>query len=256
MSLLTVDDLCVSYGAIEAINGVDLEVRPGEAVAVLGANGAGKSTLLRTLAGLVRARSGQATFADEPVLGKRPAAIARSGLSLVPEGRQVFGRLTVMENLSLGAGVNGDRAAAPARIEEALDLFPRLRERARQFGGTLSGGEQQMLAIARALVGRPRLLMLDEPSMGLAPLLVRTNFDALGEIREHVSLLLVEQNVTSALALADRVYVLEMGRVVTSARASEIDSEALRAAYLGEGGPSTAAAPPASRDWNTTGGKT
>jgi len=256
MSLLTVDDLRVSYGAIEAIKGVDLEVRAGEAVAVLGANGAGKSTLLRTLAGLVRARSGQATFADEPVLGKRPAAIARSGLSLVPEGRQVFARLTVMENLALGAGVHVDRATAPARIEEALDLFPRLRERARQFAGTLSGGEQQMLAIARALVGRPRLLMLDEPSMGLAPLMVSTIFDALGEIRGQVSLLLVEQNVTSALALADRVYVLEMGQVVTSAGASEIDSEALRAAYLGEGGPSTAGTPSASPDWNTTGGKT
>jgi branched-chain amino acid transport system ATP-binding protein len=233
VSLLEVRDLVTAYGGIEALHGISFHVEEGEIVALLGANGAGKTTALRTISGLLRPRAGEVRFAGERI-DLRPAhEIVRRGLTQVPEGRWIFTLMTVDENLRLGA-------YAETRVpREALDrvftLFPRLAERRSQLAGTLSGGEQQMLAMARALMTRPRLLLLDEPSMGLAPVLVRAIFHTIAEInREGTTILLVEQNANAALGLARRAYVLENGRVALEGPGADLArNEAVRRAYLG-----------------------
>jgi branched-chain amino acid transport system ATP-binding protein len=235
VSLLVVRGLEVRYGGIRAVKGIDLEVRAGEVVSLIGANGAGKSTTLRALAGLVPVAAGQALFDAVPLAGVPTHRRVGRGLALVPEGRGVFARLTVEENLLMGAYARADRPAMRQDLERAYALFPRLGERRSQTAGTLSGGEQQMLAIGRALMGRPRLLMLDEPSLGLAPLLVEKIFGTLQAVAaEGVTLLLVEQNARRALELADRAYVLESGRVaLTGDAASLLADPRVRTAYLG-----------------------
>jgi branched-chain amino acid transport system ATP-binding protein len=215
MPLLCVTDLEAGYGPIRALDGVSLDVEPGELVSIIGANGAGKSTLLMAISGIVPARRGTIEFAGRPLAGLAPHEIVRLGVSQVPEGRRIFPRLTVRENLELCGFMRDDRGQLSRDLEEACGLFPLLGERMGQLGGTLSGGEQQMLAIARALMARPTLLLLDEPSLGLAPKLVAELMATLAALhRDGLSLLLVEQNATAALAIADRAVVLETGRVV------------------------------------------
>lgn len=236
MSLLEVRDLHVNYGAISVLHGVSLRVAPREIVTLIGANGAGKSTTLRTLSGLVRARAGAVVFDGQPIANLPPHEIVRMGLGHVPEGRMVFANLSVHENLMMGAYLQKDRAVIAGELEYVFTLFPRLKERERQIAGTLSGGEQQMLAIGRALMGRPRFLMLDEPSLGIAPLLVKAIFQKITEINRErgITVLLVEQNANLALEVAHRGYVMETGRITL-----QNDSAALRAdpqvrgAYLG-----------------------
>ena len=236
--MLRVRNLDVSYGPVAALRRVSLHVDPGEVVALIGANGAGKTTLLRTLAGLTPARGGEVLFRGDPALGLRPERMVERGCSLVPEGRQVFATLPVRENLLIGGSVRvrrGERRAVEQDLERIYGLFPRLRERERQLAGTLSGGEQQMLAIGRALMARPVLVMLDEPSMGLAPLVVKDILSTVERIAaEGVTVLLVEQNARSALRIARRGYVLENGRVVLEGPSEELlqDREVQRA-YLG-----------------------
>ena len=236
MGLLEVRDLHVAYGKVEVLRGVSLEVGASEIVALLGANGAGKTTTLRALSGLLRPRSGQVTL-DGARIDTLPAhRIVARGIGHVPEGRRIFGPLTVEENLRLsGYLIRRDAAELARRIEQMFALFPRLAERRAQLAGTLSGGEQQMLAIARALVPRPRLMVLDEPSMGLAPKLVRAIFSIIAGIRaEGMSILVVEQNARQALRIADRAYVLESGQIALSGAARELaDDPRIRAAYLG-----------------------
>ncbi|MFB7760356.1 ABC transporter ATP-binding protein [Streptomyces xiamenensis] len=233
-ALLELRDLHVFYGAIEALKGVELTVAEGEVVALLGANGAGKSTTLKTASGMLKPRSGEVMLRGERVDGIPSHELVKFGIGHVPEGRRVFARMTVLENLQMGA--YRLRRPDPADLDRVFTLFPRLAERRKQVAGTLSGGEQQMLAIGRALMGKPELLLLDEPSMGLAPLIVQQIFDILREINEQgTTLLLVEQNASQALQLADRGYVLETGAVVMSDEASELLSHPrVRAAYLGE----------------------
>jgi branched-chain amino acid transport system ATP-binding protein len=234
--VLTVEGLVVAYGAVEALHGVDLEVREGEIVTLIGANGAGKTTTLRAVSGLAAARAGTVTFLGEPLARVPAHRLVARGLSHVPEGRRIFTGLTVRENLDLGAYAVRGRAETARRLERVLALFPRLRERLAQSGGTLSGGEQQMLAIGRALMARPRLLLLDEPSLGLAPILVQEIVREIARINreEGTAILLVEQNATMALSIAARGYVLETGRVVLSGAASSLLADpAVRAAYLG-----------------------
>ncbi|MBC7807401.1 MAG: ABC transporter ATP-binding protein [Akkermansiaceae bacterium] len=235
--LLSLSDLDVYYGAIHALRGVSLTVDPGEIVTLIGANGAGKSTLLRTTSGLVRAKSGSVQFMDEDVTKRDPAYIVSKRLVHCPEGRRIFSNMTVRENLELGAYLRNDKVGIAQDIEHALDLFPRLRERIAQSAGTLSGGEQQMLAIGRALMTKPKLLMLDEPSLGLAPNLVREIFRIVQKINEEgVAVLLVEQNANQALAVAHRAYVLETGAIHLSGNAADLRNDPqVRAAYLGEG---------------------
>jgi branched-chain amino acid transport system ATP-binding protein len=234
--LLEVDGLHAGYGQTEVLHGISLEVAEGEIVALLGSNGAGKTTALRTISGLHRAGRGRIAFASADITRVPGHRLVAMGLAHVPEGRRIFPGLTVEENLTLGGY---SRRSAPGyvrrRREEAFELFPRLRERRSQLGGTLSGGEQQMLAIARALMTEPKLLALDEPSMGLAPALVRTIFARLREIRSRgTAVLLVEQNARQALRLADRAYVLETGRIALSGPARELASDPrIQAAYLG-----------------------
>jgi len=237
MTLLSVSGLQAGYGPIEALHGVDLTVGAGEIVTLIGANGAGKSTLLMTICGRPRARNGAILFDRRDITRLPTFEIVRLGLAQVPEGRRIFPRLTVLENLQLGATI-----AAPEHFENDLDraftLFPILRERRLQRGGTLSGGEQQMLAIARALMSRPRLLLLDEPSLGLAPLVVKRIFEVIGEINrtQGVTILLVEQNAYHALRLAHRGYVMQNGRIVLSGTGTELlANRDVRSAYL-EGG--------------------
>ncbi len=234
MSLLSLSQVEVHYGGIRALKGVSMEVRAGELVALIGANGAGKTTTLRAIAGLARATGG-IRFDGQSLLGQAPHAIARSGIALVPEGRGVFAQLTVDENLAMGAYSRGDRAAIEKDREHVLSLFPRLAERLTQTAGTLSGGEQQMLAIGRALLSRPRLLLLDEPSMGLAPLLVDRIFEVIRRVSaEGVTMLLVEQNANLALEVASRAYVLENGEVSISGSAADLlGNPKVQAAYLG-----------------------
>lgn len=234
MSLLRLSQVEVHYGGIRALKGIDLEVGSGELVALIGANGAGKTTTLRAIAGLVRA-TGEITFEGEALSGKPPHAIARAGVALVPEGRGVFAQLTVEENLAMGAYARSDREAIARDRAHVLELFPRLAERLAQAAGTLSGGEQQMLAIGRALLSRPRLLLLDEPSMGLAPLLVERIFEVIRRVSaEGVTILLVEQNAHLALEVASRAYVLENGEVAIAGRAAELlGNPQVQAAYLG-----------------------
>ncbi len=236
MSLLAIDDLRVSYGEIEALRGVSLSVEAGEVVTILGANGAGKTTLMRAVSGLLGKRGGQIAFDGQDITRAGADRIVRLGVTQAPEGRRVFGTLSVLENLRLG-GFTRPGAEVRASIEQAYEMFPRLRERSAQLAGTLSGGEQQMLAIARALVGRPKLLLLDEPSLGLAPIIVQAIFRSLRQIADSgVTILLVEQNARSALKLADRGYVLEVGRIVLDGRADTLlASPEVQAAYLGKG---------------------
>ena len=235
--LLDVRDVHVAYGAgVLALQGVSLQVRPGEIVALVGANGAGKTTLLKTIAGLVPARSGDIRFAGGTIADVEAPDRIRLGLALVPEGRRLFSRLTVADNLSLGTFTNGDPTHRREMLDRIYTLFPILRERARQRAGTLSGGEGQMLAIARALMSRPRFLMLDEPSLGIMPRLVDSILEALAQLHraEGLAMFLVEQNVPAALELATRGYVLQTGRVVLEGSSRELlDSELVRKAYLG-----------------------
>jgi branched-chain amino acid transport system ATP-binding protein len=234
-TMLAIDDIHVYYGNIAAVKGLTLAVNKGEIVTLLGSNGAGKSTTLRTISGLLRPRKGSVTFEGRRVDGVPAHDVVKLGIAQSPEGRRIFPRLTVSENLDLGAFLRKDRAGIAADKENALELFPRLRERISQKAGTMSGGEQQMLAVARALMARPSLLLLDEPSMGLAPVLVDLIFDTITRIREQgTTVLLVEQNALAALRVADRAYVLEYGALKLSGPAADLarDPEIVRA-YLG-----------------------
>jgi branched-chain amino acid transport system ATP-binding protein len=234
-TLLDVREVVAGYGGITAVNGITLEVNEGEIVTLIGANGAGKSTTLRTISGLVRTRFGTISFRGRPIDRMAAHQIVALGISHVPEGRGIFARQTVLENLKLGAFLRGSDDIAPD-IERAFTLFPRLKERANQAGGTLSGGEQQMLAIGRALMAHPKLLLMDEPSMGLSPILVETIFNTIREIRDQgATILLVEQNAAMALEVADRAYVLESGVISLSGTGVELArNDAVRRSYLGE----------------------
>ena len=235
-TLLRVEDLHVSYGSIAALNGVSISVEQGELVAIIGPNGAGKSTLLRTIAGLNTPRQGKLLMRETSIAGRSPERLVAQGITLVPEGRHIFGSLTVDENLRLGAVTRVDgKAAVKADRDRMLALFPILAQRLRQRAGQLSGGEQQMLAIARALMAAPKLLLLDEPSLGLAPLVVRALYETIGTLRASgLTLLLVEQSIQLALNSADRVYVLQTGRIAVSGRPQELRSmRDLHQAYFG-----------------------
>jgi branched-chain amino acid transport system ATP-binding protein len=235
MNLLDIDALEVRYGHIQALKGISLNVAEGEIVTLLGANGAGKTTLMRTISGLLRPHAGEMRFRGERIVGVGADRIVRLGISQVPEGRRVFPTLTVAENLTLG-GYTRPPAEAAQSLAQVLAMFPRLKERGRQLAGTLSGGEQQMLAIGRALMSKPRLLLLDEPSLGLAPIIVRDIFRSLRRIRQQgMTLLLVEQNARMALKLADRGYVLETGRIALQGESRELlASPEVQATYLGK----------------------
>lgn len=232
--MLKIDNLKVNYGGIEAVKGISFEVEEGSIVTLIGANGAGKSTTLRTIAGLVSPRSGTVSFMGENITGKQAHQIVSKGITLVPEGRRVFPDLTVLENLKVGAYLRKDNLDEDIRW--VYDLFPRLEERSWQAAGTLSGGEQQMLAVGRALMSRPKLMMMDEPSLGLAPLVVKGIFDIIKEInKQGVTILLIEQNANMALHTADMGYVLETGRITLSGPGKELlKDEAVKRAYLGK----------------------
>lgn len=232
--MLKVDNIDVYYGAIHAIRNVSFEVSEGEIVTLIGANGAGKSTILKTVSGILTPKTGTVTFMDKKLNGTPAYMVTRMGLSHVPEGRRIFQQLSVEENLEMG-GFTRNKDEIPALIEHVYDKFPRLRERHTQIAGTLSGGEQQMLAIGRALMSKPHLMMLDEPSMGLAPILVEQIFEIIKELNESgVTILLVEQNANMALKIADRGYVLESGKIVLSGTGEELmASDAVKKAYLG-----------------------
>jgi len=236
VTLLALDDLHVYYGAIHALRGVSLQVEAGKIVTLIGANGAGKSTTLNTVSGLHRPRQGTVHLEDEDLTAVPPHEIVLRGVIQVPEGRRVFGRLTVLENLEMGAFTRTDRRDIEDGLERTFALFPRLKERRTQVAGTLSGGEQQMLAIGRALMARPRLLLMDEPSMGLAPILVEQIFEAIQDInRQGTTILLVEQNAYMALNIAHLGYVLQTGNIVLSGPAAELQANAeVKRAYLGE----------------------
>ncbi|MCF7623673.1 MULTISPECIES: ABC transporter ATP-binding protein [Bacillaceae] len=233
--MLKIEDINVYYGNIQALKGVSMEINEGEIVTLIGANGAGKSTLLKTISGLLKPKQGKVLFEGDSIGGKAAQAIVKLGISHVPEGRRVFANMTVAENLELGAYLRKDKEGIHKDMEKVYELFPRLLERIRQQAGTLSGGEQQMLAMGRALMAKPRLLLLDEPSMGLAPLLVKQIFNIIQEISESgTTILLVEQNANLALSIADRAYVVETGRIVLSGNAEELtSSEEIKMAYLG-----------------------
>jgi len=234
-TMLKVEDINVYYGAIHAIKGISLEVNEGEIVTLIGANGAGKSTILRTISGLLKPKTGKIDFEGQNIAGIAAQHIVKSGISQVPEGRRIFANMTVMENLDLGAYVRSDKAGIQEDLEMVFARFPRLEERKTQEAGTLSGGEQQMLAMGRALMSRPRLLLLDEPSMGLAPLLIKEIFSIIQDINKTgTTVLLVEQNANMALSIANRAYVLETGRITLAGPAKDLAaSEAVRKAYLG-----------------------
>ena len=232
--MLNVENLNVYYGSIHAIQGVSFQVNKGEIVTLIGANGAGKSTTLNTVSGLLRSKTGSITFNGESISTTAPHLVVRKGIVHVPEGRRIFAQLTVEENLEMGAYTRPGKELDDS-MADVYDRFPRLKERRRQVAGTLSGGEQQMLAIGRALVGKPQLLMLDEPSMGLAPIIVEQVFSIIQEIHKSgVTILLVEQNARMALSVADRGYVLETGRIALSGTGAELlDNDSVRKAYLG-----------------------
>ncbi len=232
-AVLQIKDLMVSYGGIEAVRGISFDVRAGEIVTLIGANGAGKSSTLRTISGLVKPKSGSVIFEGEDITGKDSTAIVSRGLMMVPEGRRIFPNLTVLENLRIGAYLRNDDLEED--IETVYGYFPRLRERSWQEGGTLSGGEQQMLAVGRALMGRPKLLMMDEPSLGLAPIVVQGIFDIIQRINEAgTTVLLIEQNANMALHVAHRAYVIENGRISMEGTGKELlEDEKVKAAYLG-----------------------
>ena len=233
--MLKSDDINVYYGAIHAIKGISLTVNQGEIVTLIGANGAGKSTTLRTISGLLKPKTGSITFQGQDIAGTPAHKIVGLGISQVPEGRRIFTEMTVMENLDLGAFIRKDKDGIAADKKRVFELFPRLEERQDQVAGTLSGGEQQMLAMGRALMSRPKLLLLDEPSMGLAPLLIKEIFSIIEDINKSgTTVLLVEQNANMALSIANRAYVLETGRITLSGDAKKLAaSEDVRKAYLG-----------------------
>lgn len=233
--MLKVDNISVFYGNIQAIKGISLEVNEGEIVTLIGANGAGKSTLLKTLSGLLKPKEGTIQYLGNNISGKPVQDIVKAGISHVPEGRRVFSNMTVEENLELGAYLRNDKHEIRKDFEKVYELFPRLKERSKQMSGTLSGGEQQMLAMGRAIMARPKLLLLDEPSMGLAPLFVKTIFQIIQEInRNGTTILLVEQNAHMAISIANRAYVIETGKVVISGTANELkESDQIKQAYLG-----------------------
>jgi len=233
-TILSVKDLHVSYGAIKAVRGISFDINEGEIVTLIGANGAGKSSTLNTISGLIKAESGQIDFKGESLLGTKPHKIVEKGLALCPEGRHVFTQLTSDENLDMGGYTRTDAENAET-IEKVYDHFPRLKERKSQLAGTMSGGEQQMLAIGRALMSKPQLLMLDEPSMGLAPILVQEIFDIIKELNEAgTTILLVEQNASMALSIADRGYVLETGTISKTGTGQDLlHDDDVRKAYLG-----------------------
>ena len=234
--MLKIDELKVSYGGIEAVKGISFEVPDGQIVTLIGANGAGKSTTLRTIAGLVQPAGGRIHFQAEDITALSPDRIVSKGITLVPEGRRVFPDLTVLENLRVGAYLRKDREQIEHDLNWVYELFPRLKERSWQAAGTLSGGEQQMLAVGRALMSRPKLIMMDEPSLGLAPLIVKGIFDIIKEInRMGVTVLLIEQNANMALKIADIGYVLETGKITLTGPGSELlSNEAVKKAYLGK----------------------
>ncbi len=233
--MLKIENLQVYYGAIHAIQGINFSLEKGEIVALIGANGAGKSTTLNTISGILRPREGKVLFQGQEIQQVAPQEIVRTGVIQVPEGRKIFSRMMVWENLEMGAYTQTDRAVINRDIEEAFERFPRLKERRNQISGTLSGGEQQMLAIARGLMAHPTLLLLDEPSMGLSPILVEQIFDIIQDINEQgTSILLVEQNAQMALAIADRAYVLETGKIVMEGTGDHLLEDAsVIEAYLG-----------------------
>ncbi len=235
MTMLKVDNINVYYGAIHALKGISVEVNQGEIVTLIGANGAGKSTTLRTVSGLLKPKSGQIVFEGQNIAGMAAQNIVKLGISQVPEGRRVFANMSVLENLELGAYLRSDSKEIKDDMDTVFARFPRLAERRSQLAGTLSGGEQQMLAMGRALMSRPRILLLDEPSMGLAPLLVKEIFSIIKDINETgTTILLVEQNAHMALSIANKAYVLETGRITLSGDAKELaESEEIRKAYLG-----------------------
>ena len=233
--MLKIDNLHVSYGGIRALQGVSLEVPDGKIVTLIGANGAGKSTTLRTISGLVKADSGSVTYEGQELLGMPINKILEKGIAMVPEGRRVFTNLSVVENLKVGAYLRSDKAQIEKDLEWVYELFPRLKERSWQMAGTLSGGEQQMLAVARALMSKPKVIMMDEPSLGLAPLVVKGIFDIIRQINDQgVTVLLIEQNANMALKTADFAYVLETGRITLTGTGRELlVNEAVKKAYLG-----------------------
>jgi len=236
--VLSVKNVHTRYGAIKALRGISLDVGEGEMVALIGINGAGKSTTLATIAGVMRPTEGSIAFLGESIVGRTPEAIARKGISLVPEGREILASLTVEENLRLGAFVRNNRREYLQDLEDNFALFPILKERFHQMGGTLSGGEQQQLAIARALMSHPKLLMLDEPSLGLAPLIVDQIFDLIKSLHQRgVTILLVEQNVERTLDIVDRAYLLNTGTIQTSGSAKQVRSQVdIEGVYLGDSG--------------------
>ena len=234
--MLKIQDLRVSYGGIQALRGISLEVPDGKIVTLIGANGAGKSTTLRTIAGLVPAQSGQIFLQDEKITNLSSDRIVSKGITLVPEGRRVFPDMTVLENLKIGAYLRRDRPEMEKDLQWVYDLFPRLKERSWQAAGTLSGGEQQMLAVGRALMSRPKIMMMDEPSLGLAPIVVQGIFEIIREInRQGVTILLIEQNANMALKVADQAYVMETGRITRQGTGQELlNDESIKEAYLGK----------------------
>ena len=233
-NILEIRDLSVSYGGINAVKDIDLDVPEGQIVTLIGANGAGKSTILRTISGLVKTKTGSVTYEGKELLGKSPDYIVSQGVTLVPEGRRVFTDLTVLENLKIGAYLRKDDIEPD--IEHVYSLFPRLKERAWQYAGTLSGGEQQMLAVGRALMSRPKLIMMDEPSLGLAPLVVKSIFDIIKTINQKgITVLLIEQNANMALMAAHTAYVLETGSITMKGTGAELlADERIKEAYLGK----------------------
>lgn len=233
--MLKVQDINVFYGNIQALKGISMEINQGEIVTLIGANGAGKSTLLKTISGLLKPKQGEIIYESQSIAGKAVQSIVKRGISHVPEGRRVFANMSVEENLQLGAYLRKDKEGIKKDMKLVYELFPRLLERQKQLSGTLSGGEQQMLAMGRALMAKPKLLLLDEPSMGLAPLLVKQIFNIIEEINKTgTTILLVEQNANVALSIADRAYVVETGRIVLSGNAKELtESEEVKKAYLG-----------------------
>ena len=235
-ALLKVEDLKVAYGGINAVKGIDLHVNQGELVALIGANGAGKSSSLKAIAGLLTSASGVIQFADQQTNGQPAYELARLGLGLVPEGRGVFKRMTILENLQMGAFLKSDAKAIDRKLEEVFHYLPRLKERLSQLSGTLSGGEQQMVAMGRAMMAEPKLLLLDEPSMGLSPIMVETIFDVVRNLSKNgMTILLVEQNARLALQMADRAYVMESGLITLTGPGSELlQDPRVRTAYLGE----------------------
>ena len=234
--MLKIENLQVAYGGIQALRGIDLEVPDGKIVTLIGANGAGKSTTLRTISGLVKAKAGSVTYDGQELLGKPIHTILAAGIAQVPEGRRVFANLTVLENLKAGAYLRKDKDGIEKDIQWVYELFPRLQERSWQLAGTLSGGEQQMLAVGRGLMSRPKVLMMDEPSLGLAPLVVQGIFDIIREInKQGVTILLIEQNANMALKTADLAYVLETGRITMQGTGAELlADESVKEAYLGK----------------------